>query len=249
MTTSVRIQDVQSRKLRAEHILDAAADLLLRWGYKRITIDDVARQAGVGKGTVYLHWRTREELFYSVIMREQLSAVQEQLVALHRDPREVQLHRLVRWKYLTTMRRPILKAVVMGDPDIIGKLAHEAGGADLVKLLGAISTDYLQVLIDNGLMRDDMPIGDLIYQMGAMTIGFFTSGDYLAVFGWNPEFDRKADLLEDAIARCFSLPATEEALRAAVAPVIRLFEQSRGLCADYLSRAYAARVPQMGEES
>ena len=249
MTTSVRIQDVHSRKLRAEQILDAAADLLLRWGYKRITIDDVAREAGVGKGTVYLHWKTREELFYSVIMREQLSAVEEQLAALHRDSREVQLHRLVRWKYLTTMRRPILKAVVMGDPDIIGKLAHEAGGADLVKLLGSISTDYVQVLIDNGLMRADMPTGDLIYQMGAMTIGFFTSSDYLAVFGWNPEFDRKADLLEDAIARCFALPATEEALSAAAAPVIRLFEQSRELCADYLGRAYGVRAPQTGEES
>jgi AcrR family transcriptional regulator len=249
MTTSVRVQDVRSRKLRAEHILDAAADLLLRWGYKRITIDDVARQAGVGKGTVYLHWKTREELFYSVIMREQLSAVEEQLAALHRDPREVQLHRLIRWKYLTTMRRPILKAVVMADPDIIGKLAHEAGGADLLKLMGSISTDYLQVLIDNGLARADIPIGDLLYQMGAMTIGFFISDGYLATFGWNPEFERKADLLEDAIARCFALPATEEALRAVTAPVIRLFEHSRALCVNYLGRAYVARAPQTGEES
>ncbi len=53
-------------------------------------------QAGIGKGTVYLHWKTREELFYSVIMREQAQRVEEQLAALHRDPREVQLHRLVR---------------------------------------------------------------------------------------------------------------------------------------------------------
>jgi hypothetical protein len=82
-----------------------------------------------------------------------------------------------------------------------------------------------------------------------MTIGFFISDGYLATFGWNPEFERKADLLEDAIARCFALPATEEALRAVTAPVIRLFEHSRALCVNYLGRAYVARAPQTGEES
>src|SRR5208282_2407967 len=116
MTTSVRVQDIQSRKARAELILDSASDLLLRWGYKRITMEDVAKQAGIGKGTLYLHWKTREELFYAVVMRAQLGAVDEQLAALHRDPREAQLHRLVKWKFLTTMRRPILKAVFAADP-------------------------------------------------------------------------------------------------------------------------------------
>jgi AcrR family transcriptional regulator len=248
VTTSARVQGVQSRKARAEHILDAAADLLIRWGYKRITIDDVARQAGIGKGTVYLHWKTREELFYSVIMREQLSAVEEQLSALHRDPWEVQLHRLIRWKYLTTMRRPILKAVFMADPEIVGKLAHESSGADLVRLQGTISSDYLQVLIEHGLARADMSTGDLLYQMGATAIGFFTSDSFLSAFGWNPEFERKADLLEDAIERCFSLPASEEACRAALPRVIELFQRSRELCIAYLSRAYAARPLQTGEE-
>lgn len=51
------------RQLRAERILDTTAELLCQHGYKRVTIDDVARRAGVGKGTVYLHWKTREALF------------------------------------------------------------------------------------------------------------------------------------------------------------------------------------------
>ena len=37
---------------------DAAADSLLRWGYPRVTVDDVAARAGVGTGTLHLHWRT-----------------------------------------------------------------------------------------------------------------------------------------------------------------------------------------------
>ena len=51
------------RRERADRILDTARELLLAWGYRRVTIDELARRAGVGKGTIYLHWRSREEVF------------------------------------------------------------------------------------------------------------------------------------------------------------------------------------------
>ena len=59
------------RKLREERLLDAATTLLMRWGYRKTTIDDVAREAGVGKGTIYLHWKDKNELFRAAIWREQ----------------------------------------------------------------------------------------------------------------------------------------------------------------------------------
>src|SRR5262249_5935990 len=61
-----RLRDPRQRAERAARILDAAADLLLRHGYRRVTIDDVAAGAGIGKGTVYLHWKAREQLFSAV---------------------------------------------------------------------------------------------------------------------------------------------------------------------------------------
>ena len=63
----------ERRVARAHRILDAASSLILRWGYNKTTIDDVARQAGVAKGTIYLHWNTREELFAALIHRERLA--------------------------------------------------------------------------------------------------------------------------------------------------------------------------------
>jgi len=51
------------RQERARRILDAAVALILLWGYNQTAIDDVARQAGVAKGTIYLlYWKTRENL-------------------------------------------------------------------------------------------------------------------------------------------------------------------------------------------
>jgi len=50
-------------------ILDAADRLLARYGYKKMTIDDLAREVGVGKGTIYLHFSSKEEVALSRIDR------------------------------------------------------------------------------------------------------------------------------------------------------------------------------------
>jgi AcrR family transcriptional regulator len=49
-------------KQLADRILDAADRLLARYGYQKMTIDDLAREVGIGKGTVYLHFRSKEEI-------------------------------------------------------------------------------------------------------------------------------------------------------------------------------------------
>jgi AcrR family transcriptional regulator len=50
-------------------ILDAVDILLAKFGYKKMTMEDVARQVGIGKGTIYLHFPGKEELILSHIDR------------------------------------------------------------------------------------------------------------------------------------------------------------------------------------
>src|ERR1700748_1016227 len=84
------------RLQRADRILDTARELLLSWGYRRVTIDELARRAGVGKGTVYLHWRSREEVFQAVSAREAAEMADAIVDAIRADPAEVALHRYLR---------------------------------------------------------------------------------------------------------------------------------------------------------
>jgi AcrR family transcriptional regulator len=50
-------------------IVDAAADLLRRRGFERMTVDDVAAQAGVGKATVYRRWPSKDDLAVAAMER------------------------------------------------------------------------------------------------------------------------------------------------------------------------------------
>ena len=50
-------------------ILDATDRLLAREGYKKMTIDELAREVGIGKGSIYLHFTSKEEIALSHIDR------------------------------------------------------------------------------------------------------------------------------------------------------------------------------------
>src|SRR5215813_1503454 len=52
-----------------ELILDATEALLARYGYRKTTMDDIAREAGIGKGTTYLHFASKEDVFLATIDR------------------------------------------------------------------------------------------------------------------------------------------------------------------------------------
>lgn len=59
---------VQSREVR-EALLDATDRLLARSGYQKMTIDELASEVGIGKGSVYLHFTSKEEIALSHIDR------------------------------------------------------------------------------------------------------------------------------------------------------------------------------------
>lgn len=52
-----------------EGILDATDRLLARYGYRKMTVEDLAREVGIGKGTIYLHFESKEEIVLSHVDR------------------------------------------------------------------------------------------------------------------------------------------------------------------------------------
>jgi len=55
-------------ELSRQFIIDATVRLISRDGYQRTTMDHVAAEAGMAKGTIYLHFKTKNDLIHAVIM-------------------------------------------------------------------------------------------------------------------------------------------------------------------------------------
>jgi TetR/AcrR family fatty acid metabolism transcriptional regulator len=82
---------------KREAILRAATDVFASRGFFHAQVADVARAAGVAAGTVYLYFRSKDDLLVSIFertMREALADGQQAVASL-RDPAE-RLRRLAR---------------------------------------------------------------------------------------------------------------------------------------------------------
>jgi AcrR family transcriptional regulator len=64
-----KFSDDEREKVRGK-ILDAGLELFGRYGPGKTTMDDIARAAGIGKGTVYLFFPSKEDLLFELIRRE-----------------------------------------------------------------------------------------------------------------------------------------------------------------------------------
>lgn len=195
------------------------ADLLLRHGYRRVSIDDVAAGAGIGKGTVYLHWKTREQLFSAVFERAVLHAMQELRQALRDDPRACLLHNFARAYFLAIMNRPLLRGFLLEDPELLGKLANSADAARDDRH-GAMARDYLGLLIEHGLLRDDLSVDEIGYAYQATFEGFLRAEGATPADGQ----EQRADLLARTVQRAFEREPVipETTLQAVAATTVTL---------------------------
>ncbi|MDC0674390.1 TetR/AcrR family transcriptional regulator [Nannocystis radixulma] len=186
----------QDSASRADRILDAAGVLLLRLGYRKVTIEDVAKQADVGKGTVYLHWRSKEQLFTALVLRTSMELTEELLGLVRADPTQVLPHRFVRSSFLAAVRRPLMFALLSGDTELLGKLSK----GPLSRMKAQSGEQYSRMMIARGLLRGDVP--HLQYTMRAAMLGFYMI-ESLDREAANFAAEAKADAIAHVIRHAF----------------------------------------------
>jgi AcrR family transcriptional regulator len=202
-------QRPEQRVERAHQILDAAGELVLRWGYDKTTIDDIARHAGVAKGTIYLHWTTRDALFAALLRRERVAM----LTSVRRrvadgEPADGTLHGLLRHLAGELLRRRLMKATLTGDSEVLGRFIRQkrAGGID-ARSREAFDT-YLDELRRAGAVRTDLTPEECVNVLVAVLYGFLTVPvrlpDELTLAD-----DRLAELLADTCHRALRDEAPE----------------------------------------
>ncbi|MBN2104659.1 TetR/AcrR family transcriptional regulator [bacterium] len=65
MTLSRKEQEIEARK---KDILEIAAELFAQKDFHGVTMDEIAEKVGLSKGTVYLYFETKENLFFSILI-------------------------------------------------------------------------------------------------------------------------------------------------------------------------------------
>lgn len=224
-------ESTTKRRQRAERILDVAADLVLRWGYKRVTIEEVAKRAEIGKGTIYLHWKTREALFLAVLARAGVKLIDESIAAIENDPEEILLHRVMRSRLLLLKGHPLLLAVLTRDAEVLGGLVGDSSARPLQGHKMAMSRDYFELLRSHGLLRTDMPPEAQFYAINATTLGFYLM-DPLLPAEERRSLEERADIIAGVMREAFE-PAAPPKIKVLLALAPKIIDKFRQLRNEY----------------
>ncbi len=192
-------QEKDERQQREERILGAAATLLVRWGYRKTTIDDVAREAGVGKGTIYLHWKDKNELFRAALWREQGRFSEDVKQRIAADPEGGLLHRITTHSMLAALSNPLMAAILKGQADIFNGFLG-AYDRDLLDQVIGVADTYLAQLQKAGLIRRDIPVPVITFLLTALKVGLINSPDLIGQ-EHVPTMEQLTEALSDLMRR------------------------------------------------
>lgn len=62
---------------RSELILEAASRLFAEVGYQKTTLDEIAHQAGIGKGSIYLEFDSKEDILFALVLQNKAAQLIE----------------------------------------------------------------------------------------------------------------------------------------------------------------------------
>lgn len=141
---------------KKECILVEAARAFARWGFKKASIDEIAKAAGVAKGTIYLACESKEDLFYQALHREVRHWVAEVSKLIDpRQPADELLGQLALFGFERLEKSPLVKDLLFGKTREL--LPLWSGRLDDLRMLGTHNViEVLKLGIRQGRFRKDL---------------------------------------------------------------------------------------------
>jgi TetR/AcrR family fatty acid metabolism transcriptional regulator len=91
--TAPRSLKEKQRQEREELILQAAEEVLTEKGYYETSVDEIAARVGIAKGTVYLHFPSKEDLVVAILQRNaraMVELVEATVASAHSNPEKLE---------------------------------------------------------------------------------------------------------------------------------------------------------------
>lgn len=89
---------------KKELIFEAMEELMTEVPYKEISVDSIAKKAGIGKGSIYYYFKSKDEILYAVIERSYRRAVHDFFESIHSRP-ETSVMEKIKMLFMSVIKR------------------------------------------------------------------------------------------------------------------------------------------------
>jgi AcrR family transcriptional regulator len=150
----------EAKQRKRDRIVAAARELFTRHGYRRVSVDEIARHAQVAKGTIYLYFENKSALLVQAIIEEKkryLIRVQP-LLDGDMEPRE-RLRALIRTSYQLASEMPLISKLLEGDREML--VALDELDDNLREAMLTSRVDFLADLIASAIAPASLPTEEI----------------------------------------------------------------------------------------
>jgi AcrR family transcriptional regulator len=140
--------DERDPKVRKRmRIVRAATQLFIQHGYRKTSVEDVARGAGVAKGTVYLYFQNKAELLMHAIAEEKKHIVvrMQPILGPEVPPRE-KLRQWLAAAFVLVQDMPLTSRLMGGDQELLA--AMDDLPEEMKQQFGHMQVDFMAELVD-----------------------------------------------------------------------------------------------------
>jgi AcrR family transcriptional regulator len=164
---------------REQRILDAAEELVVHYGYDKTTVSDIAREAGVSKGAIYLHYASKDELFDALIVREIQRYVDHWLELVEPDPEAGTFAGMYRHALSLVADMPLMRALLRQDRRVFGNYMRRDNNLAF-RQRREFQEHFMRAMQEAGALRADIDPGVTSYLLSMLFIGFLGIEEFVS---------------------------------------------------------------------
>jgi AcrR family transcriptional regulator len=174
-------------------IVDIAADIFAKFGFKKTTVDDIAQGIRKGKSSIYYYFNSKEDIFQAVVDKE-ANELREKI-----------------YKILNTSMSPMdkLRAYVKTRMLAIQVMANyytliknnDLSNLDLIEKLRA-KYDTEEALIIKGILKEGVDSGSFVIKdvdLSSIAVLTAMKGLEIPLFITSPKIDNLENILDDLL--------------------------------------------------
>ncbi len=185
---------------RQQQILDAAAAVIIRLGYDKTTMSDIAEEAGASRRTIYLYFKGKEELFEELLYREYMQYAQTWLEQIEADPRGGTVGGFYRATFHAVNSRPLIAAMLRRDRRVMGNYLRNRDNL-FSQMLSQVNTlAFFQAMQAAGAIRQDIDAAVIEHIVEMLSWGQLTIGDFKPA-DQSPPYEAVMEALADMMDR------------------------------------------------
>ncbi|MBZ0297474.1 MAG: TetR/AcrR family transcriptional regulator [Anaerolineae bacterium] len=172
-----------SNKEREQRILDAAANLFVHYGYDKTAVSDIARDAGVSQGAIYLHFESKDALFESLLIREMKSFSEIWLERVEADPDGGRIVGLYKNMLYALSHNAFMSAMFKQDRHIFGSYLRKPNNVFHDSQTGRTQStryEFIKLMQEAGAVRQDLDPKVVAHIMNILAYGLVGMDDIVA---------------------------------------------------------------------